>query len=78
MPSREAEDVTVWLKQYPNIELISRDGSKTYVKAITEDSSRIKQVGDRWHILHQLFQAVKKEVYSIIPSSEMDNLSNDN
>lgn len=60
--------MTAWLKKHPNIELVSRDGSKTYAKAITKASSQIKQVGDRWHILHQLFEAVKKEVYSILPA----------
>lgn len=68
LPTREGNDVTTWLKQYPNIELVSRDGSRTYAKAITEASPQIKQVGDRWHILHQLFEAVKKEVYSILPA----------
>jgi transposase len=34
IPSREYEDVKVWLETYPNIELVSRDGSATYRKAI--------------------------------------------
>ncbi len=68
LPTRVGKDVTAWIKQYPNIEIISRDGSKTYAKAISKASPRIKQIGDRWHILHQLFEATKKEVYSILPA----------
>ncbi|MDQ0221232.1 hypothetical protein J2S21_004391 [Peribacillus cavernae] len=37
--------------------------------AISNASSNITQIGDRWHILHQLFDAVKKEVFSVVPES---------
>lgn len=56
-----------WLKLHSNIKLITRDGSRTYAKAITQVSEDILQVGDRWHILHQLFEAVKKTMTGVIP-----------
>lgn len=61
-------DVTEWPKNHPEIELITRDGSKTYAKALTEASSTILQVGDRWHILHQLFEEIKKSICSFVPA----------
>ncbi|MBO0994842.1 ISL3 family transposase [Bacillus sp. SD088] len=67
LKTRKQEDVTEWLKSHSNIALITRDGSKSYAKAITEASSSITQVGDRWHILHQLFEAIKKTITSIVP-----------
>ena len=33
--SRELNDVKEWLKTYKNLELVSRDGSIVYKKAIT-------------------------------------------
>nr|WP_198508552.1 transposase [Bacillus xiapuensis] len=32
LPTRESEDVTAWLKQHPEIQVVSRDGSKSYCK----------------------------------------------
>ncbi|WP_445683437.1 transposase [Sporosarcina sp. FSL K6-6792] len=60
LETRNQIPVTEWLNNHPEIKLITRDGSKTYAKAVTEASSSILQVGDRWHILHQLFEAIKK------------------
>lgn len=33
LPSRETQDVQEWLKTYPNIRIISRDGALTYSSA---------------------------------------------
>lgn len=35
IPSRDCEDVAKWLKSYPNLQVVARDGSVTYKKAIT-------------------------------------------
>ena len=35
IPSRDCEEVVKWLKSYPNLHVVSRDGSITYKKAIT-------------------------------------------
>ncbi|AXI00539.1 transposase [Sporosarcina sp. PTS2304] len=66
--SREHEQVAVWLSARPEIKLITRDGSKSYAKAVREASHAIVQAADRWHILHQLFDSVKKAVYAHIPA----------
>lgn len=71
LDTRKQEDVTAWLKSHSNITLITRDGSKTYAKAVTEASPSIIQVGDRWHILHQLFEAVKKTIHGVVPVSRL-------
>jgi transposase len=36
IPSREQQDVVAWLKTFPNLTFISRDGSISYAKAIKE------------------------------------------
>jgi len=68
LETRNQIPVTEWLNKHPEIELITRDGSKTYAKAVTEASLTILQVGDRWHILHQLFEAIKKTIFNLIPA----------
>ncbi|WP_462405995.1 ISL3 family transposase [Gracilibacillus sp. Marseille-QA3620] len=67
LPTRESSDVTAWLKRYPDIKVVSRDGSKSYAKAIKDASPDIKQVGDRWHILKQLFETVKQTIRTFLP-----------
>ena len=54
IPSRDCEDVVKWLKSYPNLEVISRDGSITYKNAITLSHPNAIQVSDRFHILKNL------------------------
>lgn len=54
IPSRDCEDVVKWLKSYPNLQVVSRDGSITYKKAITLAHPNAIQVSDRFHILKNL------------------------
>lgn len=54
IPSRDCEEVAKWLKSYPNLQVVSRDGSITYKKAITLSHPKAIQVSDRFHILKNL------------------------
>lgn len=54
IPSRDCEDVVKWLKTYPNLQVVARDGSITYKKAITLSHPSAVQVSDRFHILKNL------------------------
>ena len=54
IPSRDCEEVVKWLKSYPNLQVVSRDGSITYKKAITLSHPKAIQVSDRFHILKNL------------------------
>ena len=60
IPSRDCEDVVKWLKTYPNLKVISRDGSITYHNAITKAHPKAVQVSDRFHILKNLTSYCKK------------------
>ena len=60
IPSRECEDVVKWLKTYPNLKVISRDGSITYHNAITKAHPKAVQVSDRFHILKNLTSYCKE------------------
>ncbi|MDR1617214.1 MAG: ISL3 family transposase [Syntrophomonadaceae bacterium] len=54
IPSREYDDVKAWLKTYPNVILVSRDGSVTYHNAVADALPKASQVSDRFHLLKNL------------------------
>lgn len=64
--SRDSSDVAEWLKTYPNIAVVSRDGSSAYAKAIRTAHPNAIQVSDRFHLLQGLTDAAKKYVTGII------------
>jgi hypothetical protein len=52
--TRDYEPVCEWLKSYPKLEVISRDGSVTYKNAIEAAHPKATQVSDRFHLLKNL------------------------
>lgn len=59
IPSRERTDVAAKLAEYPNLKVVSRDGSPTYAAAIAEADPEILQISDRFHLLKGLTEACK-------------------
>ncbi|XXF65583.1 transposase [Thermoanaerobacterium thermosaccharolyticum] len=47
--SRECEAVCEWLKTYPNLQVVSRDGSVTYNNAVVDAHPGALQISDRFH-----------------------------
>lgn len=45
LDSREKDDVSEWLVQYPNISVVSRDGSSAYSAAITQAHPNARNTG---------------------------------
>ena len=62
LPSRDPKDVTAWLEKYPHIKLCSRDGSQSYAKAIKDAQFECIQMSDRFHLLRNLTDAVKRQL----------------
>lgn len=52
--SRDYAAVKKWLQTYPNLRIVSRDGSITYHNAITDAHPGALQVSDRFHLLKNL------------------------
>lgn len=52
--SRDRKDVEAWLSTFPNIKIVSRDGSIIYRKAIESALPNALQVSDRFHLLKNL------------------------
>lgn len=56
----EAKTLADWLKQYPGIEILSRDRSKTYRSGMNEGAPGAVQVADRFHLLQNLVEPLEK------------------
>ncbi|WP_167752087.1 transposase [Streptomyces sp. H23] len=59
---REAATLQAWLRGHPGNEAVCRDGSATYAEAVRRALPDVFQISDRWHLWHNLVEAVRKEV----------------
>jgi len=66
--SRESKEVAEWLKTFPNIEVVSRDGSPLYAKAIKDAHPKALQVSDRFHLLKGLTDAARRFIRGLLPN----------
>jgi transposase len=62
LPDRTADTLQAWLREHPGVQVVCRDGSLTYAEAIRRALPDAVQCGDRWHLWHNLVEAVHKEV----------------
>jgi len=60
LPDRTAETLAAWLEAHPSIEIVSRDRSNEYIAAIQAGAPWAVQVADRWHLLHNLSDALQR------------------
>jgi len=66
LESRESAEVAAWLATFPNIEVVSRDGSTLYASAIRAAHPNAVQISDRFHILKGLTDAARQFVISVV------------
>lgn len=62
LPNRERDTLMKWLQQHPGVELITRDGSKTYREAASLGAPQAQQVADRWHLLKNLREKLQTQL----------------
>jgi transposase len=62
LPERSAETLRDWLRAHPEVEIISRDRADDYIKGATEGAPQAVQVADRWHLLRNLGDAMRRMV----------------
>ncbi len=56
LPDRSAATLAAWLRQQPQIEIVSRDRSPEYTRDISDGAPQATQVVDRWHLLRNLHE----------------------
>lgn len=69
LESRASDVVAEWLAEYPNIEVVVRDGSIEYAAAIKQAHPNAIQVNDRFHLAKNLIEYSKKYILREIRSS---------
>ncbi|MFJ3310956.1 ISL3 family transposase [Streptomyces sp. NPDC086549] len=60
LADRTSETFAAWLKDHPGAEIICRDRTSAYTKAVNEAAPNALEVADRWHLLQNLSAAVEK------------------
>jgi transposase len=60
LPGRDGSALLAWLKDRPQIEVVSRDRWAPFAQAVAEALPHALQVADRWHLLKNLREAVER------------------
>jgi transposase len=60
LPDRDADLLIAWLQAHPGVEIVSRDRSTEFRRAITSGAPDALQVADRWHLLVNLREALER------------------
>jgi transposase len=60
LEGRTAEGLSQWLQHHPGVEIMTRDRSTEFARGMHEGNANAMQVADRWHLLHNLREALER------------------
>ncbi|WPV69647.1 ISL3 family transposase [Chitinophaga sp. LS1] len=60
LPDREAATIQKWLQDNPGVKIVSRDRFSNYANGVRNGSPEAIQVADRFHLLQNLSESLKK------------------
>ncbi len=63
LPDREAATLAAWLRDHPEIVIISRDRAGAYAAGATQGAPQARQVADRWHLLQNAGDALQRVLH---------------
>ena len=69
LPDRSASATADWLKQHPDIEIISRDRCGSFAQGAHEGAPQARQIADRFHILQNLREAIQAQLSRMVGAS---------
>ncbi len=60
LADRESATVEAWLKEHPEVDVVSRDRGKEFAKAATLGAPQAQQVVDRFHVVKNLSEVLRE------------------
>jgi hypothetical protein len=62
LADRSAETTACWLKDHPEVEVVSRDRAGLYAEAARQGAPHARQVADRFHLLQNFRETVERQL----------------
>ncbi|GAC1390683.1 MAG: hypothetical protein NVSMB38_08990 [Ktedonobacteraceae bacterium] len=79
LPDRQAETAAAWMRENPEIAVVSRDRASAYASAASEAAPHAVQVADRFHVCKNLTEATQRLLArhqaEILAASQTENES---
>lgn len=65
LETRSAKETADWVKQHPEIEVVSRDRCGLYAQGVRQGAPQARQVADRFHLLQNLRESIERHMTRI-------------